>query len=87
MSKLEGVLKDASEHISKLANCFQHEQDAAMRRMKTYEELKKIDDIYEIQRLVVAIKIVKCPYEIDFFFNLDDEVKKRYVLALLIPDA
>ncbi|XP_031262897.1 uncharacterized protein LOC116121092 [Pistacia vera] len=49
MSKLKGVLKGAGEHISKLADCFQHKQDAAMRRKKIYEELKKIDDILKFK--------------------------------------
>ncbi|XP_050215276.1 uncharacterized protein LOC126666303 [Mercurialis annua] len=87
MTKLEGIFQGAGGHISKLADCFQHEQDAAERRMKIYEELKKIKDISEIQRLTVARKLVKCPFETDFFFSLDDEARSTYVLALLIPDA
>ncbi|KAK3193545.1 hypothetical protein Dsin_024855 [Dipteronia sinensis] len=44
----------ASDSFRRLANCFQFEADSATRRMKVFDELKKIDGMTNTQRVKVG---------------------------------
>ena len=76
----------ASEHIGRLANCFQHESNFVERRMQVTAEVMKVDGLTPSQVLYVAKKIVLNPLEVDFFFSLPDDYISTYVHGLLLPD-
>ncbi|KAL5564215.1 hypothetical protein UlMin_027379 [Ulmus minor] len=57
----------ASVNIGRITNCFQHETDSAERRMKLFDELKKL---------------VTNQAKIDYFFTLDDEFKLEFLLQM-----
>lgn len=78
-------METASEHIGRLASCFQHESDSAERSMQLTTEVMKIGGLSP-QVLMVSKKIALNPLEVDFFFSLPDDYKYTYVQGLLIPD-
>ena len=52
LSKRVGSLQvAASENIGRLAACFQFEADGVARKMKVFEELKKIDGLMNESKL------------------------------------
>ncbi|KAK1575283.1 hypothetical protein Q3G72_033226 [Acer saccharum] len=67
----------ASNSIRRLADCFQFEADGATRRLKVFDELKKIDGMTNAQLLVHD------QANIDNFFTLDEEFKVDFLLSLL----
>ncbi|KAK3211432.1 hypothetical protein Dsin_016138 [Dipteronia sinensis] len=73
----------ASDSIRRLADCFQFEADGATRRMKVFDELKKIEGITNAQRVKVGQLLVHDQTNIDYFFTLDEEFKLDFLLSLL----
>ncbi|KAK2646551.1 hypothetical protein Ddye_021746 [Dipteronia dyeriana] len=73
----------ASDSIKRLADCFQFEVDGATRRMKVFDELKKIDGMTNAQRVKVGQLLVNDQANIDYFFTLDEEFKLDFLLSLL----
>ncbi|XP_048500636.1 uncharacterized protein At2g29880-like isoform X2 [Beta vulgaris subsp. vulgaris] len=87
LEKISDVMEAASEHIGRLANCFQHESDSAERRMKVTNEVMKMEGLTPTDVILVSKKIALNPLEVDFFFSLPDEdYKYAYVQGLLLPD-
>ncbi|KAK3212562.1 hypothetical protein Dsin_017268 [Dipteronia sinensis] len=68
---------------SKKADCFQFEADGATRRMKVFDELKKIEGMTNAQRVKVGQLLVHDQANIDSFFTLDEEFKLDFLLSLL----
>ncbi|KAK2654659.1 hypothetical protein Ddye_014515 [Dipteronia dyeriana] len=62
----------ASDSIKRLADCFQFEIDGATKRMKVFDELKKIDGMTNAQRVKVGQLLVHDQANIDYFFTLDE---------------
>ncbi|KAK1559181.1 hypothetical protein Q3G72_011561 [Acer saccharum] len=73
----------ASDSIRQLSDCFQFEADGATRRMKVFDELKKIDGMTNVQRVKVGQLLVHDQANIDYFFTLDEEFKLDFLLSLL----
>ncbi|KAK2643843.1 hypothetical protein Ddye_019038 [Dipteronia dyeriana] len=73
----------ASDSIERLVDCFQFEADGATRRMKVFDELKKIDGMTNAQRVKVGQLLVHDQVNIDYFFTLDEEFKLDFLLSLL----
>ncbi|KAK2651975.1 hypothetical protein Ddye_011831 [Dipteronia dyeriana] len=73
----------ASDSIKRLADCFQFEVDGATRRMKVFDELKKIDGMTNAQRVKVGQLLIHDQANIDYFFTLDEEFKLDFLLSLL----
>ncbi|KAK3221144.1 hypothetical protein Dsin_015114 [Dipteronia sinensis] len=73
----------ASDSIRRLADCFQFEADGATRRMKVFDELKKIEGMTNAQRVKVGQLLVHDQANIDYFFTLDEEFKLDFLLSLL----
>ncbi|KAK1394617.1 hypothetical protein POM88_013673 [Heracleum sosnowskyi] len=86
IEKISGVMETASEHIGRLACCFQHESDSAEKRMQVTTEVMKIGQLTPTQVLLASKKIALNPLEVDFFFSLPDDYKYAYVQGLLIPE-
>ncbi|KAK0574686.1 hypothetical protein LWI29_027363 [Acer saccharum] len=78
-----GNMQTASDSIRRLVDCFQFETDGATRRMKVFDELKKIDGMTNAQRVKVGQLLVHDQANIDYFFNLDEEFKLDFLLLLL----
>ncbi|KAK2641802.1 hypothetical protein Ddye_023565 [Dipteronia dyeriana] len=57
--------------------------DGATRRMKVFDELKKIDGMTNAQRVKVGQLFVYDQTNIDYFFTLDEEFKLNILLSLL----
>ncbi|PON99940.1 hypothetical protein TorRG33x02_043580 [Trema orientale] len=74
----------ASENIRKNAKYFQNEADGANRRMKLFDELKKVDGLTNAQRVKVGQLLLQNQANIDYFFTLDDEFKFDFLLQLLL---
>ncbi|KAK2637834.1 hypothetical protein Ddye_025629 [Dipteronia dyeriana] len=72
-----------SDSIKRLADCFQFEVDGATRRMKVFDELKKIDGMTDAQRVKVGQLLVHDQVNIDYFFTLDEEFKLDFLLSML----
>uniref|UniRef100_A0A803LS93 Uncharacterized protein n=1 Tax=Chenopodium quinoa TaxID=63459 RepID=A0A803LS93_CHEQI len=79
-------MEGASEHIGRLAICFQHESNSGERRMKGTSEIMKMEGLSPNEVLSVSKNIALNPLEVDLFFNLPDYYKYAYVQGLLIPD-
>uniref|UniRef100_A0A803MUY3 Uncharacterized protein n=1 Tax=Chenopodium quinoa TaxID=63459 RepID=A0A803MUY3_CHEQI len=79
-------MEGASEHIGRLACCFQHESNAAERRVKVTSEIMKMEGLSPNEVLTVSKKIALNPLEVDFFFSLPDDYKYAYVQVLMIPN-
>ena len=73
----------SGETISRIANCFQYEADGAARRMKVFDELKKINGLTNAQRVRGGQLLVQNQANTDYFFTLDDECKFEFVMQLL----
>ncbi|KAL5555148.1 hypothetical protein UlMin_037384 [Ulmus minor] len=70
------VLKDlASDSTRLLADCFKFEVDAATRRIKVFDKLKKIEGLTAAQCLKVGQLLVHEQANVDYFFTLDEEIK------------
>ncbi|KAK9167235.1 hypothetical protein Scep_002426 [Stephania cephalantha] len=78
------IMSTCGEHIRKLAKCFQHGSDCADRRMIVHQEVPKIDGLSQEEVIKAGRKIALDPLEIDYFFSLQEEFKKFYVLSLLL---
>ncbi|KAK4846581.1 hypothetical protein QYF36_019441 [Acer negundo] len=61
----------ASDSMRGLADCFQFEADGATRRIKVFDEFKKIDEMTNAQRVKVGQLLVYDQANIDYFFTLD----------------
>ncbi|KAL2893687.1 hypothetical protein RDABS01_009596 [Bienertia sinuspersici] len=83
--KISDVMEAATEHIGRLANCFQHESDSADRRMNLTTEIMQMEGLTPSQVLYVSKTIALNPLEVDFFFSLPENYKHTYVQSLLIP--
>ncbi|KAL2942229.1 Phospholipase D, partial [Bienertia sinuspersici] len=79
LAKISGVMEGASEHIRRLANCFQNESNSAERRMKVTGEIMKMEGLTPNEVIMVSKKIVLNPLEVDFFFSLPEDYKFAYV--------
>ncbi|KMS99982.1 hypothetical protein BVRB_1g018220 isoform B [Beta vulgaris subsp. vulgaris] len=86
IGKISDVMEAATEHIGRLANCFQHESDSADRRMKLTTEIMKMEGLSPSEVLLASKKIALNPLEVDFFFSLPENFKYAYVQGLLLPD-
>lgn len=86
LEKMSGVMETASEHIGRLASCFQHESDSTERRMQVTTEVMKIEGLTTTQVLLASKKIALNPLEVDFFFSLPPDYKYAYVQGMLLPD-
>ncbi|KAK0581668.1 hypothetical protein LWI29_016689 [Acer saccharum] len=73
----------ASDSIRRLTDCFQFEADGAIKRMKVFDELKKIDGMTNAQQVKVGQLLVHDQANIDYFFTLDEEFKLDFLLSLL----
>lgn len=73
----------AGENIRRLADCFQFEADGAARRMKVFEELKKVAGLTNNQRVKVGQLLVQNQANTDYFFTLDEEFKLGFLMDLL----
>ncbi|KAL2938169.1 hypothetical protein RDABS01_021618 [Bienertia sinuspersici] len=86
IGKISDVMEAATEHIGRLANCFQHESDSADRRMKLTTEIMQMEGLTPSQVLYVSKTIALNPLEVDFFFSLPENYKYTYVQSLLLPE-
>ncbi|PON69808.1 Myb/SANT-like domain containing protein [Parasponia andersonii] len=73
----------SGETINKIANCFQYEADGAARRMRVFDELKKVNGLTNSQRVRVGHLLVQNQANTDYFFTLDDEFKLEFLQQLL----
>ncbi|KAK2655620.1 hypothetical protein Ddye_008672 [Dipteronia dyeriana] len=73
----------SSDSIKRLADCFKFEANGATRRMKVFDELKKIGGMTNAQRVKVGQLLVHDQANIDYFFTLDEEFKLDFLLSLL----
>ncbi|KAL8109184.1 hypothetical protein AgCh_025324 [Apium graveolens] len=86
LEKLSSVMEIASEHIGRLASCFQHESDSAERKMKVTLEVMKIGGVTTTQVLLASMKIALNPLGFNFFFILPDDYRYAHVQGLLLQD-
>ncbi|KAL2935859.1 Hydrogen cyanide synthase subunit HcnC [Bienertia sinuspersici] len=79
LAKISDVMEGASEHIGRLANCFQHVSNSAERRMKVTGEIMKMEGLTPNEVIMVSKKIALNPLEVDFLFSLPEDYKFAYV--------
>ncbi|XP_062086304.1 uncharacterized protein LOC133792415 [Humulus lupulus] len=82
VKKFGDVQVVAGDSIRRIADCFQYETKGAIRRMKVFDELKKIDGLTNEQRAKAGKLLVQNQAYIDFFITLDDEFKLGFILGL-----
>ena len=70
MEKLRSFYEDTKDNVKELASCFKHEKDGAERRMRVIDELKLVDRLTNIQRMMASEIITKDQHRIDYFFTL-----------------
>ncbi|KAL2929745.1 hypothetical protein RDABS01_035155, partial [Bienertia sinuspersici] len=61
LAKISDVMEGASEHIKRLANCFQHESNSAERRMEVTGEIMKMEGLTPNEVIMVSKKIALNP--------------------------
>ncbi|KAL5564266.1 hypothetical protein UlMin_027430 [Ulmus minor] len=83
VSRFDNIQTEASDSIRLLVDCFKFEADATTRRMKEFDELKKIEGLTAAQRLKVGQLIVHDQATVDYCFTLDEEIKLDFLLHLL----
>ncbi|KAL5553401.1 hypothetical protein UlMin_040802 [Ulmus minor] len=83
VSQFDNIQTEVSDYIRLLADCFKFETDATTRRMKVFDELKKIKSLTATQRLKVGQLFVHDQANVDYFFTLDEEIKLDFLLQLL----
>ncbi|KAL5569211.1 hypothetical protein UlMin_025786 [Ulmus minor] len=76
VSRFDNIQIEASDSVRLLADCFKFEADAATKRMKVFDELKKkFEGLTPTQRLKVGQFLVHDQANINYFFALDEEKK------------
>ncbi|KAL5577168.1 hypothetical protein UlMin_018867 [Ulmus minor] len=71
------------DSIRLLIDCFKFEVNAATRRMKVFDELRKIEGLTTTQCLKIGQLLVHNQANVDYFFTLDEEIKLDFLLHLL----
>ncbi|KAF7812895.1 Myb/SANT-like DNA-binding domain protein [Senna tora] len=80
----EGSFYEASNsNILELASCFKHEKEVADRRMKVTDELKLVEGLTDIERMKAGLLITKENNLIDYFFTLDQDLRRDLVHHVL----
>ncbi|KAL5579399.1 hypothetical protein UlMin_011841 [Ulmus minor] len=72
----------AGANIGRITNCFQHEDDSTKRRMKLFDELKKVDGLTNAEQVKAGELLVTNQATIDYIFTLDDEFKLKFLLQM-----
>ncbi|KAL5552611.1 hypothetical protein UlMin_040012 [Ulmus minor] len=72
VSRFDNIQTEASDSLQLLANYFKFEANAATRRMKVFDELKKLKLFFHDQG------------NINYFFTLNEEIKLDFLLQLYV---
>ena len=87
LGKLSRLMQGVKEDIRELTSCFKDERDIVEKRSKIYEELSKIEGLTDDDRFAIGRKIIKDNNEVEYFFSIPEDMRRAYVLSLLIPDS
>uniref|UniRef100_A0A803NQW5 Myb/SANT-like domain-containing protein n=1 Tax=Cannabis sativa TaxID=3483 RepID=A0A803NQW5_CANSA len=82
VNKFSEIQAAGGDSIRRIVDCFQFETEGASRRLKVFDELKKIDGLSFEQRIEAGKLLVQNQAYTDLLFTLDDEYKLAFVLGL-----
>uniref|UniRef100_A0A803PKY0 Uncharacterized protein n=1 Tax=Cannabis sativa TaxID=3483 RepID=A0A803PKY0_CANSA len=82
VNKFGEIQVAAGDSIRRITDCFQFETEGASRRLKMFNELKKIDGLSFEQRIEAGKLLVQNQAYTDLLFTLDNEYKLAFVLGL-----
>ena len=79
-------MQGATEDIRELASCFKDERDIVEKRSKICEGLSKMEGLNDYDRFAVGRKIIKDNNKVEYYSSIPEDMRRAYVLSLLVPD-